>query len=103
MTLPKHRPPTHPGEMLLEEFLRPLKLSQAEAARRLRMSLNRLNELIKGKRGVTPDTALRLSELFRNSPQFWMGLQTDWDLWHARKRRQARGEVRSIRPIAKAS
>jgi antitoxin HigA-1 len=103
MTLPKHRPPTHPGEMLLEEFLRPLNLSQAEAARRLQMPLNRLNELIKGKRGITPDTALRLAELFKMSPQFWMGLQTDWDLWHARQRRKDRGEAGSIRPIAKAS
>jgi addiction module HigA family antidote len=103
MTLPKHRPPTHPGEMLLEEFLKPLDLSQADAARRLKMPLNRLNELIKGKRGVTPDTALRLAELFKVSPAFWMGLQASWDLWHAVQRRKERGETGSIRPIAKAS
>ncbi len=102
--LPKHRPPTHPGEMLLEEFLKPLKLSQAEAARRLKMPLNRLNELIKGKRGVTPDTALRLAELFAVSPEFWMNLQNGWDLWHAMRQRKARGEAGTIRPIvAKAS
>jgi addiction module HigA family antidote len=100
MVLPKNRPPTHPGEMLLEEFLRPLELSQAETARRLKMPLNRLNELIKGKRGITPDTALRLSELFKVSPEFWMNLQAGWDLWHARSRRKARGEAGSIRPIA---
>ena len=103
MTLPKHRPPTHPGAMLLEEFLEPLQLSQAEAARRLKMPLNRLNELIKGKRGITPDTALRLAELFKVSPAFWMGLQASSDLWHAVQRRKARGEVGSIRSIAKAS
>ncbi len=103
MTLPKHRPPTHPGAMLLEEFLEPLQLSQAEAARRLKMPLNRLNELIKGKRGITPDTALRLADLFKVSPAFWVGLQASWDLWHAVQRRKARGEVGSIRSIAKAS
>jgi antitoxin HigA-1 len=100
MMLPKNRPPTHPGEMLLEEFLKPLELSQAETARRLKMPLNRLNELIKGKRGLTPDTALRLSELFKVSPEFWMNLQAGWDLWHAQRRRKARGEAGSIRPIA---
>ena len=103
MTLPKNRPPTHAGEMLLEEFLKPLNLSQADAARRLQMPLNRLNELIKGKRGVTPDTALRLSELFKVSPEFWMNLQAGWDLWHAQRARRARGEAGSIKPIAKAS
>ena len=77
------RPPTAPGEMLLEEFLRPAGLTQVEAARRMRMPLNRLNEIIRGKRGITADTALRLARLFAMSPEFWMGLQADWDLWHA--------------------
>jgi addiction module HigA family antidote len=103
MTLPKNRPPTHPGEMLLEEFLVPIKVSQAEVARLLNMSTNRLNELIKGKRGMTPDTAWRLSELFQVSPEFWMNLQAAWDLWHAQQDRKASGEAGSIKPIAKAS
>ena len=77
------RPPTHPGEMLLEEFLRAAAMSQVEAARRMKMPLNRLNEIIHGKRGVSADTALRLAKLLRTSPEFWMNLQTDWDLWHA--------------------
>ena len=77
------RPPTSPGEMLLEEFLRPADLTQVEAARRMKMPLNRLNEIINGKRGITADTALRLARLFKMSPEFWMGLQADWDLWHA--------------------
>jgi addiction module HigA family antidote len=77
------RPPTAPGEMLLEEFLRPADLTQVEAARRMKIPLNRLNEIINGKRGITADTALRLARLFKMSPEFWMGLQTDWDLWHA--------------------
>jgi addiction module HigA family antidote len=66
--------------MLLEEFLKPLGLGQAEAARRLQMPLNRLNEIVLGKRGITADTALRLARLLKTSPQFWMRLQADWDL-----------------------
>ena len=77
------RPPSAPGEMLLEEFLRPAALTQVEAARRMKIPLNRLNEIINGKRGITADTALRLARLFKMSPEFWMGLQADWDLWHA--------------------
>lgn len=76
------RPPTSPGEMLLEEFLRPADLTQVKAARRMKMPLNRLNEIIHGKRGITADTALRLARLFRVSPEFWMSLQADWNLWH---------------------
>jgi len=103
MALPKLRPPTHPGELLLEEFLKPLELSQAETARRLKMPLNRLNELVKGRRGITPDTALRLAELFRMSPEFWMNLQANWDLWHAQNARKRSGAAGRIKPIAKAS
>lgn len=77
------RPPTSPGEMLLEEFLRPSGLTQVEAARKMQIPLNRLNEIIRGRRGVSADTALRLARLFKTSPEFWMGLQTDCDLWHA--------------------
>lgn len=76
-------PAIHPGEMLLEEFLKPLGLTQAEAARQLGMSLNRLNELVLGKRGVTADTALRLARQFNTTPQLWMHLQADWDLHEA--------------------
>ena len=77
------RPPTPPGEMLLEEFLRPANLTQVEAARRMQIPLNRLNEVVRGRRGITADTALRLARLFDTSPEFWMGVQTDWDLWQA--------------------
>jgi addiction module HigA family antidote len=66
--------------MLLEEFLRPLGLAQVDAAARLGVSLNRLNEIVLGKRGITADTALRLAKLLGTSPQFWMRLQADWDL-----------------------
>ena len=76
-------PAIRPGEMLLEEFLEPLGLRQAEAAQRLGISANRLNEVVRGKRRITPDTALRLSRLLMTSPQFWMRLQADWDLHRA--------------------
>ena len=82
-------PAIPPGEILLEEYLKPAGLGQAEAARRLGVSLNRLNEIIIGKRGITADTALRLSGLLKTSPQLWMRLQADWDL-HKAKRRESR-------------
>lgn len=79
-------PAIPPGEMLLEEFLKPMGLGQVKAARRLGMSLNRLNEIVLGKRGISADTALRLGRLLKTSPQFWMRLQADWDLHEAMKR-----------------
>ena len=83
MRLPKNRAPTHPGEMLLEEFLRPMGITQSAFAVRLGVSFPRLNEIIKGRRGVTPDTALRLARVLGMSAEFWLGLQLDWDLWNA--------------------
>ena len=80
--IPTQRPPTHPGEMLMEEFLKPLKMTQAELADKLGVSYPRVNELIHGKRGVTPDTALRLEQLFGMEAQFWLNLQLVWDLYH---------------------
>jgi addiction module HigA family antidote len=77
------RPPTHPGEILLEEFVKPLGITQSELATRLGISFPRLNEIIRGKRSVTPDTALRLAQVLGMSADFWLGLQIDWDLWHA--------------------
>ena len=79
-------PAIPPGEMLLEEFIKPLGLRQAEAAKRLGISLNRLNEVVLNKRRITADTALRLSRLLKTSPQFWMRLQADWDLRQAVER-----------------
>ena len=81
--LPKNRPPTHPGEMLLEEFIIPLEITQTELAKRLDVSYPRLNEIINRRRSVTPDTALRLARVLGMSADFWLGLQQDWDLWHA--------------------
>lgn len=83
--IPKHRPPTHAGEILLEEFLKPLNLTQVRAADKMGISLNRLNELIRGKRGVTADTALRLAKLLKTTPEFWLNLQNAYDLYEARQ------------------
>ncbi len=96
--LPKYRPPTHPGEMLLEEFLVPLQISQAEFAKRIGVSYVRLNALINGHRGVTPDTALRLERATGMDADFWLGLQTDWDLWHALHSHAAK-EIEAIERI----
>ena len=79
-------PAIPPGEMLLEEFLKPMAIGQVEAARQLGISLNRLNEIVLGKRSITADTALRLGRLLKTSPQFWMRLQADWDLQEAIRR-----------------
>ncbi len=96
--LPKNRPPTHPGEMLLEEFLRPLGMTQTELAERIHVSYPRVNEIINGKRGITPDTALRLSKLFDTSAEFWLNGQRNWDLWHA-LRSDVATELKRIRPV----
>ena len=96
--LPRKRPPTHPGEMLFEEFVKPLGLTQTELARRLDVSYPRLNEIIKGRRSVTPNTALRLSRVIGMSADFWLGLQQDWDLWHAMNSREAK-EITRLKPI----
>ncbi len=75
--------------MLLEEFLKPLGISQSAFAIRLEVSFPRLNEIIRGRRGVTPDTALRLAQVTGMSADFWLGLQSDWDLWHALRTKDA--------------
>ncbi len=97
--LPRNRPPTHPGEMLFEEFVKPLRLTQTELARRLGVSYPRLNEIIKGQRSVTPDTALRLSHVLGMSADFWLGLQQDWDLWHAMNSPEAKN-IFQLEPIS---
>ena len=82
-------PAIPPGELLLEEYLKPLGVGQIEAARKLGISLNRLNEIVLGKRSITTDTALRLARFLKTSPQLWMRLQADWDL-HQTMQREAR-------------
>jgi addiction module HigA family antidote len=100
--LPASRPPTHPGEMLLEEFLKPLGISQSAFAVRLGVSFPRLNEIIRGKRGVTPDTALRLARVLGMSADFWLGLQQDWDLWHAMRGKRA-ARIADLEPIRRSA
>ncbi len=94
--LPTNRAPTHPGEMLLEEFVRPLGITQTELAEWIGVSYPRLNELIHGKRSLTPDTALRLEQVFGMPAQFWLNLQLARDLYEARQSPAAR-EIRKIR------
>ncbi|MGH7166862.1 MAG: HigA family addiction module antitoxin [Nitrospiraceae bacterium] len=96
--LPRQRPPTRPGEMLLEEFVKPLAITQSELATRLGISFPRLNEIIRGKRAVTSDTALRLARVLGMSADFWLGLQSDWDLWHAMRSAKAM-EIDRLTPL----
>ena len=86
--------------MLLEEFLKPLGVSQSAFAIRLGVSFPRLNEVIRGKRAVTPDTALRLARVTWVSAGFWLGLQQDWDLWHAM--RSAKAALDELEPLPQA-
>jgi addiction module HigA family antidote len=81
--LPKNRPPTHPGEMLLKEFLEPSGITQLELARHLGWTYARLNEIIHGRRGITADSALALGDALGTGPEFWLNLQRDWNLWHS--------------------
>ena len=83
-------PAIAPGELLLEEYLKPLGVGQIEAARKLGISLNRLNGIVLGKRSITADTALRLGRFLKTSPQLWMRLQADWDLHQAMQREALR-------------
>jgi addiction module HigA family antidote len=82
--VPKGRAAIHPGDVLLEEYIKPLELTQATLAKELGISTNRLNELVRGKRGITADTALRLARRFRTSPELWMNLQSAYELTEAR-------------------
>lgn len=91
--LPSHRVSTHPGMILLEEFLRPMQVSQAALAESLGIPLNRVNEIVKGKRGISAETALLLAGYFKNSPEFWMNLQMAHDLTRARQ---------ALKPVAAA-
>jgi len=86
----------HPGEILLEEFLEPMELSQNAAARAMDVPPRRINEICLGKRAITPDTAIRLSRFFGTTPHFWLGLQNDYDL----EAMQGSGAYRNIAPYA---
>lgn len=87
--IPTNREPTHPGEMLAEEFLIPMKITQRQLANAIHVPYQRVNELVNKKRGVTPSTALRLARFFGVSPDFWLNLQTRWDLYRAQEKERA--------------
>ncbi len=84
--------------MLLEEFIKPLGITQSELAVRLGISFPRLNEIVRCKRSVTPDTALRLARVLGMSADFWLGLQLDWDLWHAMRTEEA-SKIAQLEPL----
>ena len=84
--IPTDRSPTHPGEMLLEEFLNPMQITQRELADALHVPYQRVNDIVHGRRGITPSTALRLAKFFGNTPTFWMNLQLRWDLYFANQK-----------------
>jgi antitoxin HigA-1 len=99
--IPTHREPTHPGEMLLEEFLKPMSLTQQELANSIHVPYQRVNEIINRRRGITPSTALRLSKFFGMSAEFWMNLQIRWDLYFALKKENS--ELEAIQPYSTSS
>jgi addiction module HigA family antidote len=84
--IPKHRTPTHPGTILLEEFLKPMGMSQVELARRMSVPIQRVNTLVNGKRDMTAETAILLARVLKTSSEFWMNLQVARDLYKASKR-----------------
>ncbi len=102
--LPNNRAPTAPGEMLLEEFLKPRGITQVELASRMGVPIQRVNTVVNGKRGVSAETAVLLAEALDTTPEFWLGLQSDYDLWHAlRKRAAAKGKARATARAPRAN
>lgn|SRR5688572_22699091 len=93
--VPTHRQPTHPGEILLNEFLDPMGLTQRQLAEAIRVPYQRINEIVNGRRGITASTALRLAKFFSTTPGFWMNLQQRWDLYFA-----TRDEAKDLEEIA---
>ena len=98
--IPTHREPTHPGDMLLEEFLEPMGIAQKHLSEEIHVPYQGVNEIVNKKRGITPSTALRLSKFFGVSEDFWLSLQLRWDLYKARKTEAK--EIKTIRPIGNA-
>lgn len=97
--IPTHRVPTHPGEMLKAEFLEPMSITQATLAQEIGVPYQRINEIINGRRGITPRTALRLAKFFQMSPDFWLNLQLRWDLYHAQQKEA--DALENINPLMK--
>lgn len=86
--IPENRTPTHPGEMLLEEYLNPMELTQRELADAILVSYQRINDIVNGRRGITPSTALRLAKFFTTSPDFWLNVQPRWEHFCNQRRKK---------------
>lgn len=95
--IPTNRGPTHPGEMLLEEFLIPMEVTQRDLSKAIHVPYQRINEIVNKKRGITPSTALRLAKFFGISEDFWMNMQLRWDLSKAKKVEAE--ELKTIKPL----
>lgn len=100
--IPTHGAPTHPGEMLAEEFLEPLGMSQSELAERIGVPFQRVNRIVNRKQSVTLDTALRLARLFGTTADFWLNLQRAWDLYELERSRET-AEIDRIKPLRRRS
>lgn len=96
--IPTNRVPTHPGEMLLEEFLNPMGLTQRELADAIHVPYQRVNDIVHGRRGITPSTALRLAKYFGMSADFWMNLQLRWDLYFTQQNEM--NALKDIQPLS---
>ena len=92
-----HRESTHPGEMLLEEFLKPIGITQRQLSDAIKVPYQRINEIINGKRGITPSIALRLAKYFGTSEDFWLNLQLRWDLYKAMEKEKEL--IKGIKPL----
>ncbi len=95
--IPTKRTPTHPGEMLLEEFLNPIGITQRQLADAIHVPYQRVNDIVNGRRGVTPATALRLAKYFNTTADFWMNIQLRWEMYFAEKDESA--ELKVIQPL----
>ena len=95
--LPKNRQPTHPGEIIRYEYLDELNMTQQQVANSIGITRVRINEIILGKRSITPDTAFRLAKFFNTTPEFWIGLQTNFDMWNTLQKRKK--EYETIKPL----
>ena len=94
--IPKFREPTHPGEMLMEEFLAPMSITQRDLSKAIHVPYQRINEIVNGRRGITPSTALRLAKFLNMSEDFWMNMQLRWDLYRAKNLEER--ELSKIKP-----
>jgi len=99
MNMPTNRPPVHPGEILLEEFMKPYGMTQTDIAKRIGVSRKHISELVNGRKGISTDIALRLSRLFGTSPELWLKGQLAWDVWHAIHGESA-CKLEAIEPVA---